>query len=350
MTSTRPPRPTPRTGVTLAEVLVSLGIMSVGVITVATLFPLSVLRTIQATQLTHATIVRYNVEATISAFPTLVSDPDRDGNIAEHNGAAGAATPYVVDPLGFARFDEVGAGLFRDNLGGSAATRFGFGVTTVNQADALVTSPDSWSQLLSGVPSSVAGTPTDTATFSEDLSAVTSVAGGGDDRAVFFHDNGRESVVRTILTKTGNTITFDPLPAGFQVGNVHLESQYLRYTWMLTVRNSVGVADVNVAVFFNRGGANEDETLYAATFQPGPRTCQVLVPTASTQPDIKAGGFVLDAEELHWYRVTAIESQQTVGAMTQYSLVLAERPKSTATQVIIYPHIVDVYPIGSFPK
>ena len=39
--------------------------MSIGVIALATLFPISVLRSIQASQLTNATNLRYNAEARI---------------------------------------------------------------------------------------------------------------------------------------------------------------------------------------------------------------------------------------------------------------------------------------------
>lgn len=60
-----------RRGVTLSEVLVSLLVMSIGVVAVATLFPLSVLRTIQATQLTNAAQLRYNFEGMAGARPEL---------------------------------------------------------------------------------------------------------------------------------------------------------------------------------------------------------------------------------------------------------------------------------------
>jgi type II secretory pathway pseudopilin PulG len=60
-----------RRGVTLSEVLVSLLVMSVGVVAVATLFPLSVFRTIQATQLTNAAQLRYNFEGMAGARPEL---------------------------------------------------------------------------------------------------------------------------------------------------------------------------------------------------------------------------------------------------------------------------------------
>ncbi|HET6424360.1 MAG TPA: hypothetical protein VFG20_11790, partial [Planctomycetaceae bacterium] len=61
----------PGRGVTLSEVLVSLLVMSVGVVAVATLFPLSVFRTIQATQLTNAAQLRYNFEGMAGAKPEL---------------------------------------------------------------------------------------------------------------------------------------------------------------------------------------------------------------------------------------------------------------------------------------
>ncbi len=60
-----------RRGVTITEVLVSLAVMSIGVIAVATLFPLSVLRTVQATQLTNAAQLRYNFEGMAGARPEV---------------------------------------------------------------------------------------------------------------------------------------------------------------------------------------------------------------------------------------------------------------------------------------
>lgn len=62
-----------RGGTTLSEVLISLLVMSVGVVSLATLFPISVLRTAQATQLTNATNLRYNVEALVDTLPSLYS-------------------------------------------------------------------------------------------------------------------------------------------------------------------------------------------------------------------------------------------------------------------------------------
>ena len=52
-----------RSGVTLTEVLMSLMIMSIGISAVAVLFPISVLRSVQATQLTNAAILKRNAQA-----------------------------------------------------------------------------------------------------------------------------------------------------------------------------------------------------------------------------------------------------------------------------------------------
>lgn len=60
-----------RKGTTLAEVLISLLIMSVGVIPLMVLFPISTLRTLQATNLTNATNLRYNAEAMVDTLPLL---------------------------------------------------------------------------------------------------------------------------------------------------------------------------------------------------------------------------------------------------------------------------------------
>ena len=113
----------PRSGDTLTEVLMAMLIMSIGVSFVAAVFPLSVLRTIQASQLTAATVHRFQAEALIDMLPDLVhnpegialegldrvtgpgdlngdgqvdSDDDRPNTYREHFG-----TRYIVDPWGY---------------------------------------------------------------------------------------------------------------------------------------------------------------------------------------------------------------------------------------------------------
>jgi len=62
-----------RTGTTLSEVLISTLVMSIGVVALATLFPISVLRSIQASQLTNAAVLRYNAESQLRTVPEILN-------------------------------------------------------------------------------------------------------------------------------------------------------------------------------------------------------------------------------------------------------------------------------------
>ena len=81
-----------RAGVTLTEVLVSVVIMSIGVVLLSTLLPISILRTAQATQLTHAVFMRNNAEAAIESDPRILNNVQipitKSVNLA------------IVDPIG----------------------------------------------------------------------------------------------------------------------------------------------------------------------------------------------------------------------------------------------------------
>ena len=74
-----------RVGATLMDVLMSLAIMGIGIVSLAALFPLSIVRSIQATQMTHATNLRLNAEAMLAVYPNLIHDPNFDGNYFEHH-------------------------------------------------------------------------------------------------------------------------------------------------------------------------------------------------------------------------------------------------------------------------
>ena len=117
-----------RRGVTLVEVLMSLMIMAIGVSSVAVLFPISVLRSIKASQLTNATILKHNVDVLTDVQSELIFDPD--GDYRSNLGVAArrttldehfrtpAARNYIVDPVGFyTHLDDQQVGL---NANGSA--------------------------------------------------------------------------------------------------------------------------------------------------------------------------------------------------------------------------------------
>jgi prepilin-type N-terminal cleavage/methylation domain-containing protein len=105
---------TDRRAVTLIEVLMSLMIMSIGVSAVMVLFPISVLRSVQSTQMTNAAILKYNTEAQLRRDPKVIFDPDGNYDLAtneqqrqlavsEHYQSA-AFRNYIVDPVGFHGF------------------------------------------------------------------------------------------------------------------------------------------------------------------------------------------------------------------------------------------------------
>ncbi len=115
-------------GVTLIEVLMSLMIMSIGISAVMVLFPISVLRSVQATQLTNSAILKYNAEGMIRRNPKFIFDPDGNGNLIEHVRAA--QKRYLIDPIGYATAlqDSDGDTLFSSRFGQSLAysTKAGF--------------------------------------------------------------------------------------------------------------------------------------------------------------------------------------------------------------------------------
>jgi len=78
----------------------SLMIMSIGISAVAVLFPISMLRSLQATQLTNAAILKYEAESFLDSNPDFVFDPDGDGDLIEHFRNP-ANRNYVIDPIGY---------------------------------------------------------------------------------------------------------------------------------------------------------------------------------------------------------------------------------------------------------
>ncbi|MFO1092491.1 MAG: hypothetical protein U0992_04145 [Planctomycetaceae bacterium] len=99
-----------RIGATLTEVLMAILIMAVGVVSVFTLFPISVLRTIQATQQTNSKIHKLNTAELVKANPALLTQFQNGTQIAgttvnyqgtwrpntPYNGSAPPANPPLV--------------------------------------------------------------------------------------------------------------------------------------------------------------------------------------------------------------------------------------------------------------
>lgn len=79
-------------GATLTEVLMALLVMSVGVVAVITLFPLSLVSSIRASQLTTAKIFKDNIEEMVHIVPEVLSPPFDNGIWHDGLNLAGAGT------------------------------------------------------------------------------------------------------------------------------------------------------------------------------------------------------------------------------------------------------------------
>ena len=141
-----------RRGVTLTEVLSSILIMGLGVTFVISLFPVAMLRSLKASQLTNAALTRLNAEAVIDIQPGIIHDPDGDGNSDEHFTFPGERH-YIIDPWGYTThwIDDLtigGAsprvGAYRDWFGNDGA------VPALNNGQATTASPGGYP---AGIPS-----------------------------------------------------------------------------------------------------------------------------------------------------------------------------------------------------
>jgi hypothetical protein len=312
-----------RQGATLTEVLMSLMIMAIGVVSLATLFPIASLRVLEATNLTNSTIVRFNAEGIVDAFPSMVNDADGSGSTREELGRN-----FIVDPLGWhEHVDQFGITSVTDprliyfeynrpaniNLpaltlpdGRLRPTRF-FGenpatgsrqiFTTLDVTRQIVSLPDTTTDIVDTFPD-----PDGTLTTAYVLNAAGRIRGlvlpADVDlsvvalepslyQALIFDKTGKYSETRTLnlvtgqqiewaqdLNRDGNTTGVGEdraLPLRFtadvsgtpNVGLVRIEQPVPYYSWMLTVHKDInGPVNVDVVVFNKRDFSQLSEQIY----------------------------------------------------------------------------------------
>lgn len=91
-----------RRGTTLAEVLMSLMVMGIGVVSLATLFPISAARVLEATNLTNSTVLLYNAEGIVDSFPAMIHQPDGFAlDPVTNRRTSESGRHFQVDPLGY---------------------------------------------------------------------------------------------------------------------------------------------------------------------------------------------------------------------------------------------------------
>ncbi len=180
-----------RDGVSLIEILMALMVMGVGLVSVATLFPIAMLRSIQATQLTNAALLSSQIQDYFKAFPDLARNhydstfgvplrPNFEFTPASitwnRRGAPANVVDFknnrlsknyttIIDPIGMLNYngpgnaDEFGSdphGLHASgpNFYAVDRTNAGFNLASATQRELafeMFTSRDSWSNYLSSV-------------------------------------------------------------------------------------------------------------------------------------------------------------------------------------------------------
>ncbi|MCA9092999.1 MAG: hypothetical protein KDA68_05905 [Planctomycetaceae bacterium] len=382
-----------RRGATLMEVLIAILAMGIGVVSLISLFPLSVVRSVRGYQLTQSTIHRQNAEAIIDGYPRLFADPDNDGNLQEHWGER-----FVVDPLGnlekfnlrglyspsgatyppAAAADVIGvmrrfSGM-RNDANNNAFLNDFLNLTDSHEAaaDSLATMPDTWVEQVDEITQ--INTGTNEITFDSAVS-LTAVAGALTAtpaipvRAIIYDTTGKQSVTRSVtnINLATNVATYSPdLPTGFSVGNrIVLETLERRFTWMLTCRGTTPLASdfyVDVTVFFRRPYSAEEETPVVletannvAVLFKGSYTAYIDYPETENAPHIRKGGYLFDCSKTgaNWYRVVDWEDFSTptlipgTTVTTKHLKVTLDRAAiDDSSLVVIMNSAVDFYPLG----
>ncbi|MGH7129282.1 MAG: type IV pilus modification PilV family protein, partial [Planctomycetaceae bacterium] len=390
-----------RRGVTLTEVLMSLLLMAIGVITLATLFPISILRTMTATRLTRATVLRYNADAKIEVHdltanyndPAVVvppnPDPTPNGEFPEPTQANGVTTA-VIDPLGWHTYNNQADMAFRDLFGAeSVGNRFrrtgirrirglrydpanaGLPAGTLptstfftrDAAIDLVALPDGWVNLVTvegptftdpAIPL-VLQMRTDLATIAEIFNTTPQPRL----RVTIFSIDGRTSEVRGIaaVDTAKQTITLDAVSNFSTPLLAMVEVHEQQFTWMLTCRKTPACGNgdppvrTDAVVFFRRSFNPEDERFHdvestlpmAAAGDPaqiGETIVDVTfnnTPALSDTPYYRRGSFVFDPINAYWYQVQDYTNESATGVR----LELNEPLRSITPKLVLMPNIVD---------
>lgn len=160
-----------------------------------------------------------------------------------------------------------------------------------------------------------------------------------DSRITLFDQTGRFSQTRMIDTIDDDVINsqrvaFTPTPLDWSkptflgagspfIGRVRIETREYRFSWMLAVRRSPsGTANCSVVCFFKRSADGENEIIHPAHFSrtlPGNdgsygtlddvtdnnRVVVQFNAAATEKPFLKRGGYICDAQNNRWYRITS---------------------------------------------
>lgn len=348
---------TGRVGATLVEVLMTLMIMGLGVTSVFTLFPLSVVRSLKASQQTNAALLAHNARELLNgqALP-LDADPD---SAAVLNGLPGT---FWFDPYG-----DVESG---GTTVGNPVTmpRVGLGpisspVTSLSQIDRKLASPDSWVTLLDGQAT--------VATRSVDFGGSVNLADvGSNSRVIVYSGTTSETRPLDATTVSGGSVSLSGTAPGVPdfsaIGTLRtrIENFERRYTWLLTITSDGNDRfQGECVVFFRRSFHPDDEATYVTDYVYNPATDdpsksrQITVTMPNTAPAPGRGDRFFGMRQLPggkyrgtWYRIVSIDST-TSGTDIDYDIVVDKgydgvSGDSTKNRTMFPRGIVDVFDFG----
>lgn len=338
------PSTSPRNGAVLLEVLIAILAMGIGVVSLMSLFPLSVVRTAQAHQLTVGTGLRLNAEAVLENYPNFWIDPDPT------TAKPGATDRYLVDPLGKLRVNTATIGMLN---------RYDAGYTSTSTPTAkqIATYDGNWLSQADEV--GVTSTAT-SVTFGTtvNLSAVPNVAGPIPSRILVYDGTGKFSATRIITSiaspNSAPTVNWNE-NVTFAIARARVETQDEQFTWALTVHRfdtaAEYTADLFVPVFFRREFSQDSEQEYNVSDPvvnppnpPPPPNVKVVSYSAPNRPAIRKGGYLLDSVNGRWYRVSDY-SENT--ATSELTVVLEFAPAPPLTKAVFFRGLVDVFPLGT---
>lgn len=357
------PRPAPlRPAATLVEVLMSLMIIGLGVTSVFTLFPMSVIRSVKATTQTNSALSAHN------AREQILTGVFRNGNDLVQPPNPTFQGTFFVDPLGM-----------RNGLGNTFGSGGGAtGVTRLsgfpNQQDNRVVTaipaytlndrfcgPDSWVTVVEALPDAV--TPAGFTPGSITLPVgtdLTSLGGslGANSHIVLYNRNRTASVVLpknplSTIGITGTTLNIpitETIPPAYQFdfGECRIENYERRYSWLLHVdRDSNSRAQMQCVIYFRRPFDVESEQSYplvSLTTTPPPINLndprEITVDLTGGDPVLKRGDYVFglytsSGRRGKWFRILSV----TTDSVNDLATIVLDSAWPVAA--------VDVLPMGT---
>ncbi|MCA9040438.1 MAG: hypothetical protein KDA65_08835 [Planctomycetaceae bacterium] len=357
-------------GTTLVEVLLSILLMGIGLVALATLFPASILRTVRAHHLTTATNLRFNAETILDMYPTYVDEWDNGATYPEAVPSPGVTGYIVVDPQGYVDANQIGGNpdYFGDN---NVIRRQMFDTTTAllnldkdggaanDRDDAVLftTSADGWDTIFDATVVDGSETATtvqvDTEINIDESIVTTALPSYLVYRIILFGDQGSEAEYRYISGRSDatKTITWTGDVTGITAGTfaperVRVEISDPRLSWLMTVRRSYidGTQvsnNADVVVFFNRHFETDSETVYTgSTMTIG--SSNVRINASNIDPEPKVGNFIFDAEKCHWYKIVSVE------ATNPYDVTIDRPAVKSSGSLMLVRNVVDVFPLKTF--